>query len=59
MKNKPKRLTDMEIAKRFKRGESMEFILELLNKPYGSRWELWEVEAVIRRVMKRLDKEHG
>ena len=59
VKPKRQRLTDMEIAKRFKRGVSMGTIAYSLDNPYGERWDVWKVEAAIRRVMKRLDKEHG
>ena len=54
--------TDLEIAKRFKRGERMAFIgesldnLDLFVNLNGIRWDEWEVENVIRRVMRRLEK---
>lgn len=55
MRNKRKRprVTDMEIAMQFKRG------FGVYQMAFLYRMKSWKVEAAIRRVMKRLDKEHG
>ena len=50
---KPKRLTDMEIAKQFKRG------FGVYQMAFLYRMKSWKVEAAIRRVMKKLEGKRG
>ena len=54
---KKRKPIDLEIAKRFKRGESVGDIAYSLDSPYGRWWSRRTVEAAIRRVMRRLEKE--
>ena len=52
---KPKRPTDLGIARQFKRGESIGTIAHSLDAKYREWWNVYKVEAAIRRVMKRRD----